>query len=84
MKKTDEKLVRALVTLNLSPEVQAFTNWLRESLQERRKANDTLSGDELRWGQGGCQVLQAQLDRIDGAVDARDRYERNATRRQNQ
>lgn len=69
----DRRLCQALGAIKTEAEISKLSNastmleWLRKSLDDMRRQNDTLSGDELTRNQGACQTLQAFFDAFETA-----------------
>ena len=71
MKKVDEKVEMAMLTLDGNLQWESIKNWIEESLKEQREFNDyeTVSDSIVRIGQGRAQVMREILEEVKSAVD---------------
>ena len=75
MKKPDEQVVQALSALKMNDYFKRLVQWIQESRDEQRDANDSELDDvRLRQGQGRSQQLTDFLDTLAGADDTRRRF----------
>ena len=81
MKELDKKTSEALVKLGGMPMFQEFLDWLGDSLDEQREANDELDGPQLYRGQGCALTLKKILKNAESADKVLTRIMTNKSRR---
>jgi len=58
---TDKDHIKAMHSITVNPETRPLLEYLSEELDTLREKGDYLTGHELQWNQGACQVLQEIL-----------------------
>jgi hypothetical protein len=69
MKTMTERQLRATVRLNNTADFQVFMEWIKDSLEDQRDANDDLDGTVLYRGQGKSQELKIIRNDVATASD---------------
>lgn len=63
MNSPNEKVLRALINLEGSPDFVEFIGWLKEcSDSKKAEIIDTIDDVRLRWAQGKLQMLEAVIE----------------------
>ena len=58
LKRLDKNVASAFSTLRLDPQFQTVLEWLKSSLEDVRRDNDSTKDEVLtRWNQGAAQAL---------------------------
>jgi len=72
--KPDKAVLQAMESLQKDPRFQTLVVWLDRSLQETRRENDDLDGNDLTKSQGCAQTLNGILGWIVKAADTLRRF----------
>ena len=76
MKRPDDQLVSVFKGINADPKFNFLVDWLHESLDDCREANDNLDGRELYLNQGEIAALKTILQAIEESGHAHKRIQK--------
>ena len=74
MRSVDQRLAGQLRALSKDPAYTEVLDWLRGSLEDTRKANDSLDGIELTRSQGKAQTLAMILRDLEASPETYEKF----------
>lgn len=80
MRVPDEQLITLLKGVQADPKFNFIVEWLHDSLNDAREANDTLEGRELHLSQGEIACIKQILQAIEESGHAYERVVRSRER----